>query len=409
CKIHTALFVFGLFVQICLAENVKTTEHADAIYGFCMVFAWFATRQSYPAYRFEYGVHDPQTGDIKKQYEERDGDTVRGYYSLVEPDGSIRLVEYTADAKNGFQATVRKFGSSHHPNTVTHHLNTANGHHDGDGGYAPNYHGADHDYYHNAHQPSLPTVHDGHQYEPPAYSNHYEPPPAYDGGHFEQPVHGYDNHHQYHHPQQQQPPVHGYDNHHQYHHPQQPQLPPSVYNHYETPLVPAAHNHFPHPPPPATGYDHYEPPLQVVVPAGHGDHHFESPAAHPEPAGFEHGSASPPLFAAGLPTAHGDYGSASPEEYYPAPLQFPATSHETQFEWPAKSASDHDDDDNADPHHRGRLQDEYPFPVTKEHSHLPGAAAKTSSGERPEYLRKYFEPNYRGPAAAVNSFYDDEE
>lgn len=24
------LFVFGLFVQICLAENVKTTEHADA-------------------------------------------------------------------------------------------------------------------------------------------------------------------------------------------------------------------------------------------------------------------------------------------------------------------------------------------------------------------------------------------
>ncbi|XKL62731.1 hypothetical protein PGB90_002564 [Kerria lacca] len=70
---------------------------------------------AYPKYKFEYGVHDPHTGDIKKQYEERDGDTVRGYYSLVEPDGSIRIVEYTADDKHGFQATVRKIGPSHHP------------------------------------------------------------------------------------------------------------------------------------------------------------------------------------------------------------------------------------------------------------------------------------------------------
>ncbi|XP_026811802.1 histidine-rich glycoprotein-like [Rhopalosiphum maidis] len=411
----TVLFVFGLFVQTCLAENVETTKHADASDKKVSKREYYAPEYnhdhySYPAYRFEYGVHDPQTGDIKKQYEERDGDTVRGYYSLVEPDGSIRLVEYTADAKNGFQATVKKIGSSHHPDTVTHHLNTANGHHGGDGGYAPNYNGGGQDYYHNLQQPSLPTVHDGHhQYEPPVFTNHYEPPspPAYNG-HFEQPaVHGYDDH-QYNHHQQQQPPAHGYDNHHQYHHhQQQQQLPPSVYNHYEAPLVPAAHNHFPHPPPPTAGYDHYEPPLQVVVPAGHGDHHFETPAAHPEPADFDHGSALPPLFAAGLPTAHGDYGSASPEEYYPAPLQFPTTSHENQFEWPAKSASD--DGDDVDPHHRGRLHDEYQFPAAKEHDHLQGAAAKTSSGERPEYLRKYFEPNYQGHAAAVNSFYDDDE
>jgi Insect cuticle protein. len=69
--------------------------------------------QAYPKYQFEYGVHDPHTGDIKKQYEERDGDKVRGYYSLVEPDGSIRIVEYTADDKNGFQvrhlASFRSF------------------------------------------------------------------------------------------------------------------------------------------------------------------------------------------------------------------------------------------------------------------------------------------------------------
>lgn len=33
----------------------------------------------------------------------------------MEPDGSIRIVEYTADDKHGFQATVRKIGPSHHP------------------------------------------------------------------------------------------------------------------------------------------------------------------------------------------------------------------------------------------------------------------------------------------------------
>ncbi|KAF6205645.1 hypothetical protein GE061_019818 [Apolygus lucorum] len=70
---------------------------------------------SYPKYAFNYGVHDPHTGDIKSQYEERDGDVVKGAYSLVEPDGSIRIVEYTADDHNGFNAVVKKIGPSHHP------------------------------------------------------------------------------------------------------------------------------------------------------------------------------------------------------------------------------------------------------------------------------------------------------
>lgn len=75
--------------------------------------------QSYPKYAFNYGVHDPHTGDIKQQYEERDGDVVKGSYSLVEPDGSIRIVEYTADDHNGFNAVVKKIGPSAHP--VPHH------------------------------------------------------------------------------------------------------------------------------------------------------------------------------------------------------------------------------------------------------------------------------------------------
>lgn len=75
---------------------------------------------SYPKYAFEYGVNDPHTGDIKSQYEERDGDVVKGSYSLVEPDGTIRVVEYTADDHNGFNAVVKKIGVAHHPTHVGH-------------------------------------------------------------------------------------------------------------------------------------------------------------------------------------------------------------------------------------------------------------------------------------------------
>lgn len=46
--------------------------------------------QAYPKYSFNYGIKDPHTGDIKSQAEERDGDVVKGQYSLVEADGSVR-------------------------------------------------------------------------------------------------------------------------------------------------------------------------------------------------------------------------------------------------------------------------------------------------------------------------------
>lgn len=64
--------------------------------------------QAYPKYSFNYGIKDPHTGDIKSQAEERDGDVVKGQYSLVEPDGSVRTVDYTADDHNGFNAVVHK-------------------------------------------------------------------------------------------------------------------------------------------------------------------------------------------------------------------------------------------------------------------------------------------------------------
>ncbi|KAF0757529.1 cuticle protein 8-like [Aphis craccivora] len=66
-------------------------------------------------YHFEYGVKDPHTHDIKSQSEVSDGHgNVKGSYSLVEPDGSTRVVEYTADHEHGFNAVVKKIDAVHH-------------------------------------------------------------------------------------------------------------------------------------------------------------------------------------------------------------------------------------------------------------------------------------------------------
>ncbi|XP_073998672.1 larval cuticle protein A2B-like [Rhodnius prolixus] len=67
----------------------------------------------HPEYNFEYAVHDGHTGDVKEQHETRKGDVVHGSYSLVEPDGSKRVVEYTADPHNGFNAVVHRQHNAH--------------------------------------------------------------------------------------------------------------------------------------------------------------------------------------------------------------------------------------------------------------------------------------------------------
>lgn len=65
-----------------------------------------SSSQAYPKYEYSYSVSDGHTGDNKQQQELRDGDVVKGSYSLLEADGSIRTVEYTADDHNGFNAVV---------------------------------------------------------------------------------------------------------------------------------------------------------------------------------------------------------------------------------------------------------------------------------------------------------------
>ncbi|XP_050557647.1 uncharacterized histidine-rich protein DDB_G0274557-like [Spodoptera frugiperda] len=76
---------------------------------------------SHPKYEFAYKVEDPHTGDKKSQHESRDGDVVKGVYSLHEPDGTVRIVEYHADKKTGFNANVKFVGHAKHIVPEHHH------------------------------------------------------------------------------------------------------------------------------------------------------------------------------------------------------------------------------------------------------------------------------------------------
>uniref|UniRef100_T1HMG6 Uncharacterized protein n=1 Tax=Rhodnius prolixus TaxID=13249 RepID=T1HMG6_RHOPR len=74
-----------------------------------------------PHYNFEYKVHDPHTGDEKSQHETREGDVVKGYYTVKEADGTLREVHYTADKHNGFNAEVKRIGHAHHAPVYGYH------------------------------------------------------------------------------------------------------------------------------------------------------------------------------------------------------------------------------------------------------------------------------------------------
>ncbi|KAJ3653420.1 hypothetical protein Zmor_012673 [Zophobas morio] len=76
---------------------------------------------AHPKYEFKYGVEDHHTGDIKSQEESRDGDVVKGSYSVHEPDGTILTVHYTADKHSGFNAQVQRSGHASHPQHVSGH------------------------------------------------------------------------------------------------------------------------------------------------------------------------------------------------------------------------------------------------------------------------------------------------
>jgi hypothetical protein len=98
-------FIFALFVASAAAVYAPVPYHHAPLVAHAPVIAHAPVVHhepvAYPKYSFNYGIKDPHTGDIKSQSEHRDGDVVKGQYSLVEPDGSVRTVDYTADDHNG--------------------------------------------------------------------------------------------------------------------------------------------------------------------------------------------------------------------------------------------------------------------------------------------------------------------
>lgn len=110
-------FAFIAAVSAGAISYVKRVDESSPVYGVLddsgVYAAGFKDYYAYPKYMFEYGVNDPLTGDNKNQWEIRDGDVVKGGYSLDEPDGTKRVVEYHADDATGFHAVVKKIGQAH--------------------------------------------------------------------------------------------------------------------------------------------------------------------------------------------------------------------------------------------------------------------------------------------------------
>ncbi|CAG9837295.1 unnamed protein product [Diabrotica balteata] len=106
---HAAPAVYSAPVAHTKAAPVVQSYAAPATLAYTSVPETVVADHSAPAhYDFAYDVNDPHTGDSKSQHESRHGDFVHGSYSLLESDGTKRVVDYTADSRHGFKAVVHK-------------------------------------------------------------------------------------------------------------------------------------------------------------------------------------------------------------------------------------------------------------------------------------------------------------
>ncbi|XP_034181408.2 larval cuticle protein A3A-like [Osmia lignaria lignaria] len=103
---HAAPFAYS--APVAVAAPVAKTVVAAPVAKAVVAKTVDADYDPHPQYSYAYDVHDSLTGDAKSQQESRDGDVVQGSYSLLEADGTRRIVDYTADPVNGFNAVVRK-------------------------------------------------------------------------------------------------------------------------------------------------------------------------------------------------------------------------------------------------------------------------------------------------------------
>ncbi|CAH1644419.1 unnamed protein product [Spodoptera littoralis] len=132
-KIIIPICIIGISQAVLIDQTMQKHEQdKENPHGWQMVKTYHPPKSTYmyryepfayPKYEFEYSVSDKKTGDHKHHHETRDGDRVRGEYSLVESDGSLRKVQYHADDHNGFNAVVSKTVNKHgdHAVSVTDH------------------------------------------------------------------------------------------------------------------------------------------------------------------------------------------------------------------------------------------------------------------------------------------------
>lgn len=104
-----------------VSKAVFSQDHLHANYLEGTIGNSYQELDHEPHYDFEYYVNDPHTKDVKNHKESRKGDKVIGMYSVVEPDGIFRIVEYTVDGPSGFKATVRRENSKNHLKQYTPH------------------------------------------------------------------------------------------------------------------------------------------------------------------------------------------------------------------------------------------------------------------------------------------------
>ncbi|XP_034934145.1 cuticle protein 19.8-like [Chelonus insularis] len=105
------MFFFELFIcagLIAVSHGGVLRAAPVAAVPAAPVLAKIEEYDPHPQYTFAYDVQDAITGDSKAQYETRNGDVVQGSYSLIEADGTRRIVDYTADPVNGFNAVVSR-------------------------------------------------------------------------------------------------------------------------------------------------------------------------------------------------------------------------------------------------------------------------------------------------------------
>ncbi|XP_046744608.1 larval cuticle protein A3A-like isoform X3 [Diprion similis] len=114
-----ALFALVAAANAGVLAPAPLAYHAAPAYGYAAPIAKAVVTKTVdadydpnPQYSYSYDVQDSLTGDNKEQHETRDGDVVHGGYSLIEADGTRRIVDYTADPVNGFNAVVRKEGAA---------------------------------------------------------------------------------------------------------------------------------------------------------------------------------------------------------------------------------------------------------------------------------------------------------